>query len=98
MRTIIQAAARGTALTAACLAGLAASPAFAVPTSVLLHPGGALIHEEFSIKPEQDGRTLRFLLPADADRRASTSPRANTPFLPSASATPSPRTRSPNFP
>ena len=67
MRTIIQAAARGTALTAACLAGLAASPAFAVPTSVLLHPGGALIHEEFSIKPEQDGRTLRFLLPADAD-------------------------------
>lgn len=50
-----------------CCAGLAAAPAFAAPSSVLLHPGGALIHEEFTLKPEQDGRTLRLLLPADAD-------------------------------
>lgn len=69
MKTITIAA-RSAALLAACCAGLAASSAFAVPVSVLLHPGGALIHEELSLKPDKDGQTLRFLLPADADTQS----------------------------
>ena len=63
----IKSSARNATLALMCCTGLAATPAFAAPSSVLLHPGGALIHEEFSLKPDQDGRTLRFLLPADAD-------------------------------
>ena len=47
-------------------AALAAQPAPAAPTAVLLHPGGALVQEEADVAPDKDG-ALRLILPPSAD-------------------------------
>lgn len=70
MPTTISYTLRHFTLTAVCWAAMAAPAALAAPVSVLLHPAGALVHEEFTLTPAQDGRTLRFQLPPDADTRS----------------------------